>query len=122
VTSQFTQSTSFKEDPSGSIDTPIWQLNQGMLQYWHKLNNNASWISFIQILYSVVNQGLGTFTNNWMAQAYVGQTYATNTSDVNLYFFNNTVTSMDTLLYVQDMLTDPQYWTWLTCFFEPLGW
>jgi uncharacterized membrane protein len=67
VTSQFTQSTTLKEDPTGTIDTPMMQLNQGMLQYWNKLNNNPSWITYIQILYSVVNQGLGTFSYNYEA-------------------------------------------------------
>jgi hypothetical protein len=52
----------FQADPSGTIDTPIWQLNQGLLKYWTQLNNKPHWQTYIQTLYAVVNKGLGDFT------------------------------------------------------------
>jgi len=43
VNATYSQTTEFVADPSGTIDTPIWQLNQGLLRYWTKLNNKPHW-------------------------------------------------------------------------------
>lgn len=66
VTSTFTQTTTLANDPTGTIDTPMWMLNQGALKYWSQLNNKPHWMTYLQVLNAVVNEALGDFTEAYV--------------------------------------------------------
>lgn len=108
VTATFTQTTQFQSDPTGSIDTPMWQLNQGMLQYWYKLNNKPDWQTYIQILYYMVNEGLGVFTQNYMVQTLLNQNYLSIPDDINANFLPmNPIVSQDAINFLYNRGSNP---------------
>lgn len=86
----------------------MWQLNQGMLQYWYKLNNKPDWQTYIQILYYMVNEGLGVFTQNYMVQTLLNQNYLLHPEDINANFLPmNPIVSQDAVNFLYNRGSNP---------------
>lgn len=61
VMSNFIQNTTFVSDESAdmSYESKMWLPNQGAVSAWYNMNNQELWQEYIQLMYDVVNMGLG---------------------------------------------------------------
>ena len=44
-----------------TIDTPIWQNNIATFTQWWRLQNQPDWKTYMQVLYSMVNEDQGAY-------------------------------------------------------------
>ena len=59
VNTTYNQWTEFKEDAVGNIDDKMYFVNQAAMGVWYQLRNADAWRTYITLLYSIVNDGLG---------------------------------------------------------------
>jgi len=58
-TAELNLSPGFKDQQADGLDTPIWQINQAAMGVWFAATHPPEWRLALNLLYSVVLDGLG---------------------------------------------------------------
>jgi hypothetical protein len=71
----------------------MWLPNQAAMQTWWMRQNQETWKTYMQVLYSMVNEWQGAWLNNYWVFDYMSVMYFTGPSSINQYLtINNPIT------------------------------